>query len=1416
MEKVISLYVNNLKKYAKHKIAKYNGNRGNIMVGGISTIEVLNRIEDSIGHLNSAVISPEQIQKAEKISNEASNLANTIRNTKVTEIDGFDNALEMLGTRINRANNNIVANTTRSRIFVPDPIDLAKVRWNSNLQEIVTGLKGEIDNVENNENSANVSQLIDNIKNTITERIKNINDATIQMIEIGHMLERNRGDVEKKFELSLPNPIYKFVELKELIRFGEKKGFTAEVTLLKACNGYDDLRKLTPQQLPSFVTAFKDISYGGFIGNYPPEFDGEYNYRIEASGFVSKGKIGGPTQSPINEMKKYLEQLHEPNLENVQKEKEETTTPNEQQESENIEEIKITTRTPPPAPSPESPSTGPTGSSSGSSSSVIVKIPPIPPEIDTIPISTTNKDIGPNVRQLLVEVDKYNTVLRKYKKIVKNYNKHYNFLVAYLNFMVLVATNTIFIKNYVIFQYLPKSMIIFYHQITTKLLKKMNDANYSNNPVIKFMKSKYYYVVRVVDSFLEKLEGPMEIYDVIDCVRTEREEKRMQMQQSQINGMNFARCMLLLNNFVHILDSYKEIDLSKVTFYSRINDFGTLTLPKMFMSGTELKGHDQRIGPFLTKEKIVPETVLFVDQRQCPQLQGTTPPQNASPQIYGYDKYNFTQVFDSTDYVEMSSIGKNIGLATQLGAGKAICLTTSGYSGSGKTTTLFGMNGQPGLLQVAISYINDLTRLKFRAFEIYGYGLAYPHYWGSGTETRINDIGHIIIHINTIFDNDTLSVDSSEPIKVKSASQIKQYVADSESLWGGANSNENSYVTIDGPKAVGKVIKEFGVYVNSVEEMRKNGNDIIVNGVSWGNIKRIKPTPNNKVSSRSVMVYDFEIYNESTKKFVPLLIIDPPGRESIDSTYVNPYCGNLFFDQTNQLRINIGQTMVNILSGAFRDTGVKINDVIQRLRLMFLLTALNPIALPLFEIDQQKENQPVTEKFGQGPNDQHIFKNPTFSFSQQIADLENVKDIKIPLTGIVDEIHRQTSEIEIKPAPSNVNAMFGNKQMTFIRSKELQSGHYLIGEQSLGGGRHKIVGYYDPATPTNFGFTAKQEIVNTRGATMESIKIGSNLYGYEKEKSDQTKIQYQTLKSIHYMNRLIMTGRWGKFREIVKHIYDINYNNHIRKFVAGLSQQTAHDNLKMLKNDGFMSSLISDKLSEGQQTTTTTTSTTTPPPAELDYKKILEDVLVIDDPLTSLEGIYINETIVGFMKYLEQKMIVQGAKNSKKKSVIKPQDMTFTFDVQQRALRTWLITDSSLFSPETQPTGSSSTGTTLNVYQFFGYDMKSNNALKSPTQLLKYENGQFSLDMGAVTQLAFEYNRSYEYTKIYNEENPLMKLTLESYLDPKGINGYTGIGNYKTLHVVSNHSSASIGLKCKQQYGLLEETKTFIETIVSS
>lgn len=294
----------------------------------------------------------------------------------------------------------------------------------------------------------------------------------------------------------------------------------------------------------------------------------------------------------------------------------------------------------------------------------------------------------------------------------------------------------------------------------------------------------------------------------------------------------------------------------------------------------------------------------------------------------------FSRIYNTKVFPDSDIISNYMSIAANIQARKGTVLMTYGYSGTGKSASLFGKpgnaeTGEPpanGILQATFDQFSaEKSTIYMRVFEIYGLGTKNNFYWNptANFENAADKLCYpqfyqcIIEHI----------IDTSDPTVLKSIGQIaytnKQdmlaYVLDfnyaasansftiknrhgigGEEVTLSEGLSYDTYFDNTGQRNINKdnsatfvTIKDeqyhnFVAFTKSIDARRKKG--IKIKRVLEQTIKQIKGTRNNPDSSRSILVYDFEIKldkSDPDSPIIPFLIYDLPGKEDMVRTYVN-------------------------------------------------------------------------------------------------------------------------------------------------------------------------------------------------------------------------------------------------------------------------------------------------------------------------------------------------------------------------------------------------------------------------------------------------------------------------------------------------------------------------------------------------
>jgi hypothetical protein len=327
--------------------------------------------------------------------------------------------------------------------------------------------------------------------------------------------------------------------------------------------------------------------------------------------------------------------------------------------------------------------------------------------------------------------------------------------------------------------------------------------------------------------------------------------------------------LYLLSHFKDILDSYTDLFQNQVTIYARVNDWGDATkLPldqKMFTSNYIVANGKPAENELSVKDL----DNLKVNTKVCKKLENPDKINKLTQPI------KFTGVYDTARYPDNETISSYMTLATQLSKGKGVLLMTYGYSGTGKSFTLFGSREKQGMLQSTLNSIRGLKEVGFRSYEVYGLGVAFPHYWNNLEEKRKNEEVDIY---QRIFEH-KIKISSNEINFIES----KEYPEDGKSnVMDPTEYLKRDNYTYIKEKQVSAVFKSFEQYTGQLDKHRRQTG-------------RIRTTPNNPESSRSIVVYDFILLVDD--KYVSFTIIDLPGREEITQSYVETYLNKKYKDE---------------------------------------------------------------------------------------------------------------------------------------------------------------------------------------------------------------------------------------------------------------------------------------------------------------------------------------------------------------------------------------------------------------------------------------------------------------------------------------------------------------------------------------
>ena len=265
-----------------------------------------------------------------------------------------------------------------------------------------------------------------------------------------------------------------------------------------------------------------------------------------------------------------------------------------------------------------------------------------------------------------------------------------------------------------------------------------------------------------------------------------------------------------------------------------------------------------------------------------------TPPGH-SGKIFKFEKIFFKPEFNSNDtvsrYMLLDKLIKNA-INTYL--------ITYGYSGVGKSFTLFGTPTIPGLLQSTIGNVEGYKSIDLRVYELYGLGVGYSDTW-----VNYKNIDQCILHYNTKLNSSYKSIELDSDVKAlpirgdyipKYLKQIYNYKKSNNVPKDMCGVQGVEYFLKMGGQAK-TYLNKFQKFVDVIEADRREpseGGEIKIGpekGLKKPLPSKVKPTVNNPNSSRAKLLYEF-IFNfgDKTSSFI---IDDTPGAENLLESYIN-------------------------------------------------------------------------------------------------------------------------------------------------------------------------------------------------------------------------------------------------------------------------------------------------------------------------------------------------------------------------------------------------------------------------------------------------------------------------------------------------------------------------------------------------
>ena len=415
---------------------------------------------------------------------------------------------------------------------------------------------------------------------------------------------------------------------------------------------------------------------------------------------------------------------------------------------------------------------------------------------------------------------------------------------------------------------------------------------------------------------------------------------------SDIWGEVWSEYHKLKRNFVQfsffrgILDNFQVLTRRPITLYARINDIGRNVLddkelekykhtkknfPKQsFDKSKKLCDPENRKQELQEEQKFICDVIdqhdyiqwyekdpkltgesgiLTIDTSQCKEYNSISDKSDQKREISDLiakkTTIKFEEVFWRPEFDESKNISSYMLLDKLITRNIGTYLVTYGYSGVGKSFTLFGNNkgkkSIPGLLQATvenISTVDNFIGLSLRVYELYGMGLGYSDCWRNYT-----DIDQSIYHYNIDEDfgselkEKSLKLNNDCKVIALKGENIPDYI---KKIHTYQDKNEFRAKCLKPIEEELTYFRKFSTdpnvrkttlynFQNFIEQIEKNRE------TPTGKFpKRVNATVNNPKSSRAKLIYDFmfEFQKDADKITSPLVIDDTPGAENLIESYI--------------------------------------------------------------------------------------------------------------------------------------------------------------------------------------------------------------------------------------------------------------------------------------------------------------------------------------------------------------------------------------------------------------------------------------------------------------------------------------------------------------------------------------------------
>lgn len=716
-------------------------------------------------------------------------------------------------------------------------------------------------------------------------------------------------------------------------------------------------------------------------------------------------------------------------------------------------------------------------------------------------------------------------------------------------------------------------------------------------------------------------------------------------------GPNAKKYFIMFNSFKNILDQYDVSIKGEISIIARIND-GVLRKIEDINNSTEKRAFvvsnvDDTSYLFVNHGKVdmttrydalEKETRDIIKKNENDSLRERIKKEHTNDEDKGdngllsvsdngepfkkignYDIDNYS-IIKFSDVVDSKSIESNVvlekylGIAGKLNQGTSVMIPTLGYSGTGKSFTLFGkyIKNDPlpptimeGVLHAVIQNLDGLKSCQFRMYELYGKGVPYFFYFGK----PVNEIDHKILAYKLKFDKKIMmNVPAGENPRVEiSAKYIDDYCSREPGRRKTTNSSSSSYNDLDYVEIksheINHFVNTFASFVDEVDDIRRTKPP-----------NTISVTPNNPESSRSILIYDFLF---SIKNFeVSFVIVDLPGREELIQTY--------------------GENYLN-LYGKIMDTAYGIDTTTKRQELILKALSVNPLYLCLLvpglviksfnAYVEHKEKKDIYEK-----TETNVFYTNTYMYNPLLA---------------VDQAENFVKFLK----STGYNLTLPHYTKIFNEHKNDEVKYEIKREEIKVGTETKIIYHINTETKSNFFGEIFDISKEGKLRTMDEIaRIENDDIKVRELSISPTNnslimlTERYVVTALHIINRVVKQNKFIILENICMAIADEYANKHVKN---GLTRILADGN-KMREIMNYFNTERPDFVENKKDTmfkrdtrspgkTLTELVDPTTPTNTPEYKSgftgFYNQYCVWTYRSTPWEGVYINENIMGLLNY---------------------------------------------------------------------------------------------------------------------------------------------------------------------------------------